>query len=161
MRTNRVGRSVVSATTQTPASGPAGPETTPPMSSLSIGTVAAGWPLIVVVMKRQTITADVGFIGTVLDWHGRACATDPARSCVLLQCGPRRNDAPSCPCITFVESCTMHIAVRGTGALVQFVHTTTSSGGFQHEGILDRWHRDRVCGAAGGLYPGIAGNEEG
>ena len=40
MRANRVGRSVVSAITQTPASGPLGPVTTPPMSSLSIDTVA-------------------------------------------------------------------------------------------------------------------------
>ena len=38
---NRVGVSVVSATTQTPASGPFGPVTTPPMSSASIATVAA------------------------------------------------------------------------------------------------------------------------
>ena len=33
MRTNFVGRSEVSAMTQTPASGPAGPVTAPPMSS--------------------------------------------------------------------------------------------------------------------------------
>jgi hypothetical protein len=37
--TNFVGRSLVSAITQTPASGPLGPVTTPPMSSLSIWTV--------------------------------------------------------------------------------------------------------------------------
>jgi hypothetical protein len=36
-----VGRSVVSAMTQTPASGPLGPVTTPPMSSLSMATGAA------------------------------------------------------------------------------------------------------------------------
>src|SRR6185369_6774327 len=36
MRANRVGSSVVSAITQTPASGPAGPVTTPPMSSPSM-----------------------------------------------------------------------------------------------------------------------------
>src|SRR5262245_29814128 len=40
MRANLVGRSVVSAMTQTPASGPAGPVTTPPMSSPSICTAA-------------------------------------------------------------------------------------------------------------------------
>src|SRR5687768_18447974 len=38
MRTNFVGRSVVSAITQTPASGPLGPVTTPAMSSASTGT---------------------------------------------------------------------------------------------------------------------------
>jgi hypothetical protein len=37
IRANRVGRSRVSAITQTPASGPFGPATTPPMSSASIG----------------------------------------------------------------------------------------------------------------------------
>src|SRR5262245_18607351 len=42
MRTNRVGSSVVSAMTHTPASGPLGPVTTPPMSSASTATVAAG-----------------------------------------------------------------------------------------------------------------------
>src|SRR5687768_4818178 len=41
MRTNFVGRSVVSAITQTPASGPLGPVTTPPMSSASMRTAAA------------------------------------------------------------------------------------------------------------------------
>ncbi|TMQ26806.1 MAG: hypothetical protein E6K82_03295 [Candidatus Rokuibacteriota bacterium] len=35
---NLVARSVVSAITHTPASGPFGPVTTPPMSSLSMGT---------------------------------------------------------------------------------------------------------------------------
>src|SRR5678815_1933955 len=38
----RVGSSVVSAITQTPASGPFGPVTTPPMSSPSIATDAPG-----------------------------------------------------------------------------------------------------------------------
>src|SRR5207248_11796804 len=38
MRVNGVGRSVVVAITQTPASGPPGPVTTPPTSSLSIAT---------------------------------------------------------------------------------------------------------------------------
>src|SRR5215831_1447154 len=38
---NFAGRSVVSAITQTPASGPFALVTTPPMSSLSIATVAA------------------------------------------------------------------------------------------------------------------------
>src|SRR5580765_2457978 len=38
MRANLVGSSVVSAITQTPASGPAGPVTTPPMSSPSMRT---------------------------------------------------------------------------------------------------------------------------
>src|SRR5205823_5156400 len=38
MRMNFVGRSVVSAITQTPASGPFAPVTTPPMSSLSMAT---------------------------------------------------------------------------------------------------------------------------
>ena len=37
----RTGRSRVSAITQTPASGPPGPATTPPMSSLSMATEAA------------------------------------------------------------------------------------------------------------------------
>ena len=41
----RGGRSRVSAITQTPASGPLGPVTTPAMSSVSIGTAApGGWP---------------------------------------------------------------------------------------------------------------------
>src|SRR6185312_5168242 len=44
MRAKRVGRSWVSAITQTPASGPFGPVTTPPMSLPSITTAAAwGW----------------------------------------------------------------------------------------------------------------------
>src|SRR5258705_5541238 len=38
MRMKRTGRSRVSAITQTPASGPFGPVTTPPMSSLSMVT---------------------------------------------------------------------------------------------------------------------------
>src|SRR5437879_3256454 len=38
MRMKRTGRSRVSAITQTPASGPFGPVTTPPMSSLSMAT---------------------------------------------------------------------------------------------------------------------------
>src|SRR6187455_997024 len=42
MRTNRTGKSRVSAITHTPASGPFGPVTTPPMSSASIATSAAG-----------------------------------------------------------------------------------------------------------------------
>src|SRR5215208_7068666 len=41
---NRVGVSVVSATTQTPASGPFGPLTTPPISSASMATTAAPAP---------------------------------------------------------------------------------------------------------------------
>src|SRR5438874_9823548 len=41
MRTNLVGRSVVSAMTQTPASGPCGPVTTPPMSLGSTRTACA------------------------------------------------------------------------------------------------------------------------
>src|SRR5271154_975492 len=41
MRLNRVGSSVLSAMTQTPASGPCGPETTPPMSFAPIA-IAAG-----------------------------------------------------------------------------------------------------------------------
>src|SRR5262245_42587875 len=41
MRANFVGSSVVSAITHTPASGPLGPVTTPPMSSLSMATSAA------------------------------------------------------------------------------------------------------------------------
>src|SRR5215470_6610792 len=41
MRANLVGRSVVSAITQTPASGPFDPLTTPPMSSASIATCGA------------------------------------------------------------------------------------------------------------------------
>src|SRR5215471_3069190 len=40
MRANLVGRSLVSAITHTPASGPFGPLTTPPMSSASIATVS-------------------------------------------------------------------------------------------------------------------------
>src|SRR5436190_16854947 len=46
MRTNFVGRLVVSAMTQTPASGPLGPDTTPPMSSASTATAPAScaWP---------------------------------------------------------------------------------------------------------------------
>src|SRR6266508_4798581 len=40
---NLVGRSLVSAITQTPASGPLAPVTTPPMSSLSMAT--AVWAL--------------------------------------------------------------------------------------------------------------------
>src|SRR5206468_7411316 len=44
MRVNGVGRSVVVAITQTPASGPPGPVTTPPTSSLSIATEPLrGW----------------------------------------------------------------------------------------------------------------------
>src|SRR5215468_5414990 len=45
MRANFVGRSVVSAMTQTPASGPFGPVTTPPMSSASMATAvwARSW----------------------------------------------------------------------------------------------------------------------
>src|SRR4051794_34684483 len=39
---NRTGKSRVSAITHTPASGPLGPVTTPPISSLSIATAAAG-----------------------------------------------------------------------------------------------------------------------
>ena len=38
-----MGRSVVSAITQTPASGPFALVTTPPMSSLSMGTVESCW----------------------------------------------------------------------------------------------------------------------
>ena len=38
LRANRVGSSVVSAITQTPASGPLALVTTPPMSSASMGT---------------------------------------------------------------------------------------------------------------------------
>jgi hypothetical protein len=41
MRTNLVGRSAVSAMTQTPASGPDAPVTTPAMSSASIGMTSA------------------------------------------------------------------------------------------------------------------------
>ena len=41
MRANLVGRSAVSAMTQTPASGPFGPVTTPPMSSASMATACA------------------------------------------------------------------------------------------------------------------------
>src|SRR5262245_30175797 len=44
MRMKRVGRSFVSAITQTPASGPFGPVTVPPISSLSMATFAA-WAL--------------------------------------------------------------------------------------------------------------------
>src|SRR5262245_66548357 len=44
MRANLVGNSVVSAITQTPASGPLGPRTTPPISSASIATVAGAVP---------------------------------------------------------------------------------------------------------------------
>src|SRR5712671_1791463 len=46
MRMKRTGRSRVSAITHTPASGPFGPVTTPPMSSLSMATVlcACNWP---------------------------------------------------------------------------------------------------------------------
>src|SRR5678810_734092 len=46
----RVGRSRVSAMTQTPASGPRAPETTPPISSLSIVTAgfAPPWPEIAI-----------------------------------------------------------------------------------------------------------------
>src|SRR5258706_1608211 len=43
MRMKRTGRSCVSAITQTPPSGPPGPVTTPPMSSLSMATGAAFW----------------------------------------------------------------------------------------------------------------------
>src|SRR5207248_9237111 len=44
MRVNGVGRSVVVAITQTPASGPPGPVTPPPTSSLSIATEPLrGW----------------------------------------------------------------------------------------------------------------------
>ncbi len=42
MRLKRVGSEVVSAMTQTPASGPFGPVTTPPMSSGSRRTAAPG-----------------------------------------------------------------------------------------------------------------------
>jgi hypothetical protein len=42
---NLVGRSVVSAITQTPASGPLALVTTPPMSSLSMRTAALCWLL--------------------------------------------------------------------------------------------------------------------
>ena len=41
---NLVGSSVVSAITQTPASGPLGPVTVPPISSLSIATPGPVWP---------------------------------------------------------------------------------------------------------------------
>src|SRR6188768_1702199 len=53
MRTNRVGRSAVSAITQTPASGPRASVTTPPMSSWSIAIAAADWPT--AVEPRQAI----------------------------------------------------------------------------------------------------------
>src|SRR5208282_1046972 len=43
MRLNRVGSSVVSAMTQTPASGPCGPETTPPTSLSPIAIAAASF----------------------------------------------------------------------------------------------------------------------
>src|SRR6185503_5301378 len=43
---NLVGSSVVSAITQTPASGPLGPVTVPPISSPSMATPAPVWPLL-------------------------------------------------------------------------------------------------------------------
>jgi hypothetical protein len=59
IRTNRVGRSVVSAITQTPASGPEAPVTTPAMSSLSIGIASAaeGRALPAPTSERATPTA--------------------------------------------------------------------------------------------------------
>jgi hypothetical protein len=55
MRTNFVGRSAVSAMTQTPASGPFGPVTTPPMSSASMGTLGGGdWRAPVMETARMT-----------------------------------------------------------------------------------------------------------
>src|SRR5919108_1378358 len=57
-----VGSSVVSATTHTPASGPLGPRTTPPMSSLSMATCVACWaasrlgPAVSAVAKARTAT---------------------------------------------------------------------------------------------------------
>src|SRR5262249_24210487 len=56
MRANFVGRSIVSAITQTPASGPFTPVTTPPMSSPSMGTAprADCWALSVTAEPAQT-----------------------------------------------------------------------------------------------------------
>src|SRR5436190_498950 len=59
MRANFVGRSVVSATTQTPASGPLPLLTTPPMSSASIATVSLGWTM----NPRRAIAAAPQFPG--------------------------------------------------------------------------------------------------
>src|SRR5262249_9297575 len=52
---NLVGRSVVSAITQTPASGPFGPLTTPPMSSASIAT----WPAAAPCWARTVVAGPV------------------------------------------------------------------------------------------------------
>src|SRR6185503_2598821 len=75
--TNLVGRSEVSAITQTPASGPDAPVTTPPRSSLSIATVAAGcWPRIdVAEVKRRSASP--------------AAVTLPYNTCVAFMAAPR------------------------------------------------------------------------
>src|SRR5215470_15619704 len=58
----RVGRSIVSAMTHTPSSGPFGPETTPPISSGSRATaVAADCPALVTIgASVQTTAAHAG-----------------------------------------------------------------------------------------------------